>query len=277
MSITGELEGKVAIVTGAAGGIGAASARALAVAGASVVVADLNFDGAQSVAEALEADGWRATAVAVDTASEEQIAAMVDAAAETFGGLDILHNNAAATAPDHLMRDGAIHELDAELWDKTMAVNLRGYMLGVKLSVPRMLERGGGVIVNTASGAGLVAELMRPAYGTSKAAVVGFTRNVATQYGKQGIRCVAIAPGLILTPALEANMPPPALEAMQRHFLTPRLGLPEDVANAVVFLASDRAGFITGVTVAVDGGFSVHTASYADELAMVEAMHAPSG
>ncbi len=106
--------------------------------------------------------------------------------------------------------------------------------------------------------------------------MIGFTRNVATQYGKRGIRCVAIAQGLIMTPSLEANMPPAAREAISQHFLTPRLGLPEDIADAVVFLASDRAGFITGITVPIDGGFSVHTPSYVDEMAMLEAMHAGS-
>jgi len=258
MSHSGELQGKVAIVTGAGSGIGAASARALGQGGASVIVADLRGDRAHTVAEQLQRDSIAATAVTVDTSIEEQVATMVQAAIDAYGGLDILHNNAAMTDPDHLMRGGAIHELDTEMWDRTMAVNLRGYLLGAKYAVPRMVERGGGVIVNTASGAGIQAELVRSAYGTSKAAVIGFT--------------LAIAPGLIMTPSPEANMSPGAREVMERHFLTPRLGLPEDIANALVFLASDRASFITGVTISVDGGFSVHTASYVDELAMAQAM-----
>jgi hypothetical protein len=115
------------------------------------------------------------------------------------------------------------------------------------------------------------AELVRSAYGTSKAAVIGFTRNVATQYGKQGVRCVAVVPGLIMTPTVVANMPPPMIAMMRRHHLTPEIPAPEDIANAVVFLASDRAAFITGIAVPVDGGFSVHSPSYADELAFYAA------
>ena len=127
------------------------------------------------------------------------------------------------------------------------------------------------MVVNTASGAGLQAEIVRSAYGTSKAAVIGFTRNVATQYGKQGIRCVAVVPGLVMTPTVAANMPPPMIAMMQRHHLTPEIPVPEDIANAVVFLASDRAAFITGIAVPVDGGFAIHSPSYADELAFYAA------
>src|SRR6202034_2223214 len=104
-------------------------------------------------------------------------------------------------------------------WDQTMAVNLRGCMLGVKYAVPRMLERGGGVIVNTSSGAGILGEFMRTAYGTSKAAIIGFTRNVASQYGKRGIRCVSVSPGAMLTPAMQTNLAPEVLEMMKRHHL----------------------------------------------------------
>ena len=137
--------------------------------------------------------------------------------------------------------------------------------------IPVMLEGGGGVIVNTASGAGMQAEVVRAAYGTSKAAVIGFTRNVATQYGKLGIRCVAVVPGLTMTKTVAANMPPPMIEMMRRHHLTPEIATPEDIANAIVFLASDRAAFITGSVIPVDGGFSVHSPSYADEMAMYAA------
>jgi NAD(P)-dependent dehydrogenase (short-subunit alcohol dehydrogenase family) len=128
-----------------------------------------------------------------------------------------------------------------------------------------MLEQGAGVIINTASAAGLHAS-SHPAYGVSKAAVIGFTRNVATLYGKRGIRCVGIAPGLVMTPAAEANVSKQVQKIMLRHHLTPRLGRPEDIANAVVFLASDRAGFVTGVTIPVDGGFSAHSPTYAEEM-----------
>src|SRR4051794_12387672 len=266
-----ELEGKVAFVTGGGSGIGEATARAFAAAGASVVVAAQHEANAKLVTDSIAAGGGKALPVGFDTSVEAQVAEAVDAAVRAFGGIDILHNNAAITGVGFMMRDGMIHELDVELWDQTMAVNLRGYMLCTKHCLPHMLARGGGVVVNTASGAGLQAELVRSAYGTSKAAVIGFTRNVATQYGKQGIRCVAVVPGLVMTPTVAANMPPPMIAMMQRHHLTPGIPVPQDVADAVLFLASDRASFITGIAVPVDGGFGIHSPSYADELAFYAA------
>jgi NAD(P)-dependent dehydrogenase (short-subunit alcohol dehydrogenase family) len=272
-----ELSGKVALVTGGASGIGEASARALATAGAKVAIADLRLDGAQAVADSIKQAGGEAMAVGFDTSDEAQVTTGVESVAKAFGGIDILHNNAAITSVDFMMRDGFIHGLDVELWDKTMAVNVRGYMLCTKHVLPLMLARGGGVVVNTASGAGLQGELVRSAYGTSKAAIIGFTRSVATQYGKQGIRCVTVMPGLTMTPTVAASMPPPMLEMMKRHTLTPELAKPESIADAVVFLASDRAAFITGATIPVDGGFGIHTPSYADEVEMWAAASGATG
>ncbi len=206
----------------------------------------------------------------VDVEQEDQIVTMIETAVKEFGGLDILHNNAALQTPEVMSRDGAITDIDAGIWDRVMRVNLRGYALGTKHAIPHMLKRGGGVIINTASGTGLQSEFARPAYGTSKAAIIGFTRNVATQYGKQGIRCVAIALGLVATSALKANMPPQLLELFKRHFLTPYIAEPEDIAGAVAFLALSDARFITGITLPIDGGFSVHTPSYADEMALYQ-------
>jgi len=272
-----ELSGKVAIVTGAGSGIGEASARGLATAGAKVVVADLNKERAQAVADSIVASGGEAIAVGFDTSDEAQVKTGVEAAVAAFGGIDILHNNAAITSVDFMMRDGPIHGLDVSLWDTTMAVNVRGYMLCAKHVIPVMLGRGGGVILNTSSGAGILGELVRSAYGTSKAAVMGFTRSVATQYGKQGIRCVSVMPGLTMTPTVAANVPPPILEMMKRHTLTQELATPDDVAAAIVFLASDRAARITGATIPVDGGFGIHTPSFADEMAMWAAASGASG
>jgi len=262
-------EGKVAVITGGAGGIGSATARLMASEGAKVVVADLNGEGAEKVAAELTTDGYSAVPATVDVEREEQIEAMVDTARREFGGVDVLHNNAALQTPEVIGNDLLVQDIDADLWDRAFRVNLRGYVLGAKHAIPSMLERGGGAIVNTASGTGLQAELARPTYGTSKAAIIGFTRNVATQYGKQRIRCCAVAPGLVATPSLRANMPPEVLERFLRHFLTPYIAEPEDIANAVAFLASDDARFITGITLPVDGGFSVHTPSYADEMEMM--------
>ena len=272
-----ELNGKVALVTGGGSGIGEASARALAAAGASVVVGALHLEGAQAVVDAIEQAGGQGLAVAFDTSDESQVAEGVAAAVERFGGIDILHNNAAITSVEFMMRDGFVHDLDVDLWDQTMAVNVRGYMLCAKHVIPSMLMRGGGVILNTASGAGLQGELTRAAYGTSKSAVIGFTRSVATQYGKLGIRCVTVMPGMTLTPTVEANVPPPILEMMRRHTLTADLARPEDVANAIVFLASDGASLITGAVIPVDGGFGIHSPSYADEAAMWAAASGAEG
>jgi NAD(P)-dependent dehydrogenase (short-subunit alcohol dehydrogenase family) len=160
-------------------------------------------------------------------------------------------------------RDGWIAELEAEIWDRTMAVNLRGPMLGCKYAIPAMLARGGGSIIQTSSASGLAGDLTRAAYSASKAGLDSLTRSVATQYGKQGIRCNSIAPGVIATPAVAANVPKEALDAYLGSTLTPRLGLPEDIAAAVVFLASDDSVFITGQVLSVDGGLLAHHPSVA--------------
>lgn len=260
----GKLTGRVAIVTGAASGIGRATAVALAREGASVLIADLDGAGAEAAAEEIREDGGAAQPCAADVGSEESVAAMVSAAVDVFGGLDILHNNAAASDPELMGRDLDLAEMDIDVWDRVMAVNLRGPMLGCKHAIPQLLERGGGAIVNTSSASGLVGDLSRAAYGASKAGLDSLTRYVATQYGKRGIRCNAIAPGVIATPALTANVPAEQIAIYERSHLTPRLGRPEDVAAAVVFLASDDGAFITGQTLSVDGGLLVHHPTFAE-------------
>jgi NAD(P)-dependent dehydrogenase (short-subunit alcohol dehydrogenase family) len=253
--MSSSLEGKVAIVTGAARGIGAACAAELARRGAAVVVADLDADGAANQADQIGGDGGRAIGIGVDVADETSMAAMVAATLDTFGGLDILHSNAAATGAS--VNDRDITEMPVEVWDLTMAVNLRGVFLGAKHAIPRMLERGGGVIVNTSSGAGTLAEPVRLAYGASKAGIDSLTRGIAVQYGKRNIRCVAVAPGITLGPEALAALEGTAwLDVMARHHLTPRLGTPDDIAQLVAFLASDDARFITGSVHAIDGGIT---------------------
>jgi NAD(P)-dependent dehydrogenase (short-subunit alcohol dehydrogenase family) len=257
------LSGRVAIVTGAASGIGRASALARARAGASVLVADVDAAGAARVAAEVGDAGGRALGRRTDVSDPDSAAAMVAAAVEGFGGLDILHNNAALTDPAVIGADGELAELDLSVWERTLAVNLRGPMLGCKYALPRMLERGGGSIVNTSSASGLTGDLLRVAYGVSKAGVDALTRYVATQYGKRGIRCNAIAPGVIATPALEKNVAPELIAIFEQSHLTPRLGSPEDVAALVVYLASDAAGFITGQILCVDGGLLAHHPTFA--------------
>lgn len=259
----GSLDGKVAIVTGAARGIGAATALRLASEGAHTAVADLDLDGARNVAAKITAAGGSAMAVEVDLGDVASVRRMVETVVGVFDGLDILHNNAAAT---HLAarRDLPIADADPAVWDETLRINLRGTMVAIQAAVPHMIERGGGAIVITSSGAGLSGDLSHPAYGASKAALNNLAQYVATQYGKQGVRCNAIAPGFIVTEASEGSDYGAVRETMLRHHLTPRLGRPEDVAAAVVFLASQEAAFITGQTLCVDGGLLAHAPYVAD-------------
>ncbi len=260
----GKLTGKTAVITGAASGIGLATAKTLALHGANVVIADINFDGAEQVAKDIVTNGGHAVAIAVDVAVEDAVVAMIAAALDNFSGLDILHNNAALVTPEVMARDTDIVNMDVDIWDQTMAVNLKGIMLGCKHAIPHMLEQGSGSIINMSSASGIGGDIARAAYGTSKAGVNGLTQYVATMYGKQGIRCNAIAPGAIETPALINNISVEQRLAYTAHHLTPRLGLPEDIANTVAFLASDDSTFITGQIISVDGGLMSHHPSFAE-------------
>jgi NAD(P)-dependent dehydrogenase (short-subunit alcohol dehydrogenase family) len=248
------LEGKIAIITGGAGGIGSATARRFADEGAKVLVADINGAGAEAVARAIGRD---ATAAQYDAADAESIERMVALAVERYGRLDILHNNAALTDPNVIRRDTTAPDIPLEIWDAIMAVNLRGYLAACKHAIPQMLKTGGGAIINTASGSGLVGDLSRIAYGVSKAGILSLTRAIATQHGRQGVRCNAIAPGLILTEASQAAVPE-LISIISNHVLTPRLGRPEDVAAVAAFLASDDAAFINGETIRCNGGSLEH-------------------
>jgi NAD(P)-dependent dehydrogenase (short-subunit alcohol dehydrogenase family) len=258
---------KVAIVTGAGSGIGAACAQALAREGAQVVFADINVANASQQANAARSAGYQADAIEVDIGDEASIRRMIEFTVERYGGLDILHNNAADTLLSRY-KDAPLETLDIAVWDELMRINLRGTMLGCKLAIPQMRKRGGGSIINTASGAGHSGMLSNTAYGVSKAGILLLTRYVATQHGKEGIRCNSISPGLILTAATADNYAASGVgDMMLRHHLTPRLGTPEDIAHTVVYLASDEAGFVTGQDFAIDGGLLAHQPYYADAIA----------
>jgi NAD(P)-dependent dehydrogenase (short-subunit alcohol dehydrogenase family) len=252
------LAGKVAIVTGGGGGIGGATCRTLAREGASVVVVDINEEAATKVAQGIRESGGVAFVVPADLSEEDQVVAAVAAAVAQFGRLDVLHNNAALTDSDFLTRDTAVTELPLEVWERTMAVNLRSQMLTCKHAIPEMVKNGGGSIINMSSGASLKGDRTRTAYGVSKAGVNTLTMYVASSHGKQGIRVNTIVPGLIITDAVRAHLTEKILAGLGRAVLTPNLGQPNDIADLVLFLASDESRYITGQMIAIDGGMSAH-------------------
>ncbi|HVT78254.1 MAG TPA: glucose 1-dehydrogenase [Acidimicrobiales bacterium] len=245
-----ELQGKVALVTGASSGIGKATAMALAVAGADVVVADRDAVRGELVAADIQAKGGRSLFVRVDVADDESVGAMVDAALRHFARLDIAVNNAGiegASAPTA--------ECSLENWHTTLAVNLTGVFHCMRHEIPALLETGGGSIVNMASVAGLVGFAASPAYVASKHGVVGLTKTAALDYAGR-IRVNAVCPGVIDTEMVArfTHDEPAAVAAMQAMEPVGRLGRPEEIADACVWLASDSSSFVTGQAIAVDGG-----------------------
>ena len=265
-----DLTGKVAIVTGAASGIGRATAEVLAADGASVLIADINAEKAQEVADQIVGRGQAAAGFGVDVGEEEQVRAMVEAAVTKYGRLDILHNNAALTSADVISRDQKWTDFDPALFERVMRVNVGGYALGAKYAVPQMISQGGGVVINTSSVDAILSALVRPMYGASKSAINALTRSLATQYGRQGIRAVGVSPGMIITEGASEAVPPEIIAILNKHNLTAREGRPDDIAHLVSFLASDKAGFLTGITVQVDGGLTAHFPTYADDLAVAQ-------
>jgi NAD(P)-dependent dehydrogenase (short-subunit alcohol dehydrogenase family) len=251
-------EGRVAVVTGAGAGVGRAVAQRLAAEGAHVVALDINADAARETADLVTASGATALAVTADVSDPASMTAAFDAVVTRFGRIDVLHNNAAALGPDVFGRDTDLLDLDVEVWDRTMAVNARGVMLGCKLVVPIMRAAGGGAIVNTSSLSGLVGDANRAAYGSSKGAVQSLTRYVATMYGADGIRCNAVAPALILTDIAYRQMTQEAMARLAAERVLPQAARPEDIASVVAFLASDDAAAITGQTLVADGGALAH-------------------
>lgn len=252
---TGRLAGKVAIITGAASGIGAATAEVFAREWCKVIVADINGDGAEAQASRIRAKGGEARALQFDLSEPESIHNLIAQTVSIYGGLDVLHNNASATHIS-VSRDSDLEHVDPEVWDALMRMNLRGTMLATKYAIPEIRKRGKGSIINTSSGASMAGGSSFTSYGVSKAGINALTMYVAVQHGKESIRCNAIAPGLIVTPNTESTYAAPGGpgDLMLRHHLTPRLGRPEDVANMALFLASDEAEFVTGQVICVDGG-----------------------
>ena len=253
------LAGKVVLVAGGATGIGAVTAKRLAEEGAAVVIGDVAVEAATATADALVADGHRVRAVPMDLLDEDSVRDAVAAAVSEFGGLDLLDNNAADTSPAAMTGDLDVVTTDLALWDRILDVNLRGFVLTCRHAIPAMLDRGGGAIVNIASGSGIAGEPDHVAYGCSKAGVIQLARHLAARWGKEGIRANAIAPGLIVTDKV-ARLGPlfdGFAATIDARTCVTRLGRPEDIAATVAFLLSDDAAYITGQLLQVDGGMFV--------------------
>lgn len=249
-SVVYPLAGKVALVTGAGSGIGRAAALAFAQAGARVVVADVDVAGGQETVHVLSDGGHEAIFVRTDVSRANEVAALIDQAVATFGRLDCAHNNAGILGDRALLADQS-----ETSWDQVMAVNLKGVWLCMKYEIEHMVQQGGGVIVNTASVAGLIGSPDLPLYAASKHGVIGLTKAAARGYAKDGIRVNAICPGFVNTPMV-ALYPEGASRRIERTPLG-RLGAPEEVAGAAVWLCTDAAAFITGHPLVMDGGLMV--------------------
>ncbi|MFC8663051.1 SDR family NAD(P)-dependent oxidoreductase [Streptomyces sp. NPDC057199] len=258
--MSNRLSGKVAVVTGGAGGLGSATCRRLVAEGARVVVADINGPAAKMLAEEL---GESATGYEFDYRDEGSVRSLIDHTVEQYGRIDLLHNNAVGGAAAGA--DGQIAEADPATWDAVYEISVRGYMLASKHAIPHMKEQQSGVIVNMASGSALKGDLMLSAYGTLKAAVITLSQYIATQYGKDGIRSISICPGAMLTDSMRNAMGPEGVKMMERHHLTPRLGAPSDLAALVAYLTSDESEFVTGINIPIDGGLLAHNPTVADQ------------
>jgi len=244
------VEGKVALVTGAATGIGRATARAFAREGAHVVLADIDADVGREAAEAIAKEGGSASFHAADVRDEAQVEALVRHAVERHGRLDCAHNNAGVSGPM-----AALHQTGLDSFEQTLAVNLRGVFLCMKHEIQVMLGQRSGAIVNTASGAGVIAVPGLSPYCASKHAILGLTKTAAVENARTGIRINAVCPGTIDTPMLQASMQQsPQMEKLIRASQpSGRFGRPDEIAEAVVWLCSERASFVSGESMLVDG------------------------
>lgn len=251
----GRIDGKVALVTGAASGIGEATAELFAREGARVVVADLQDELGRQVVERIRNDGGTAHYIHCDVAVAEDVGGMVRAAVDTYGRLDILFNNAG------LARGGTVTELSEDDWDLTIDVDLKSVYLGCRFAIPEMRKAGGGSIISTASIAGLRGSPRLTAYSAAKAAVINLTKSIAAEAGNDGIRVNCICPGIIVTPiwrqiGIADEQQQERWQMMGQRVLLKRVGMPEDVAKGALFLASDDAAYVTGHALVIDGGLT---------------------
>jgi NAD(P)-dependent dehydrogenase (short-subunit alcohol dehydrogenase family) len=252
--MSGQLSNKIALITGGGSGLGRAAALAFAREGAKLVVADLNVAGGQETVRLITEVGGQAISVRADVSQAAEVEAMVRQAVEAFGRLDCAFNCAGIVGSTGVLTT----DYSEEVWDEVIRINLKGVWLCMKYEIAQMLKQGGGAIVNAASVAGLVgSRLTGVAYVASKHGVVGLTRTVALEYAQRGIRINAVCPGWTRTPMTEAvtGGDRPAEQAIAEKYPMGRVGVPEDVAEAVVWLSSDAASFTTGHLLTVDGGF----------------------
>jgi meso-butanediol dehydrogenase / (S,S)-butanediol dehydrogenase / diacetyl reductase len=254
-----KLENKVSLITGAASGVGAATAKLFAAEGATVIVVDIDESNGRRVAEGIGARGIFHKA---NVSEPLEVEAIVKLAVDKFGQLDVLHNNVAtagAVAP--------VGDMPIEAWQRAIAVSLSGVFYGMRFALPQMVAQGGGVIVNTASVSGLAADYMLGAYNAAKAGVINLTRTAAIEYARKNIRVNAVCPGSVATPPLlRAIGEGEGRRLLEDHHPVGRIGLPEEIARVVLFLASEDSSFTTGSIVVADGGISAHTGFFGHPL-----------
>ena len=250
----GRLDGNVALITGAASGMGSVAARLFAAEGAKVVLADVADEAGEAAAAGI---GEHATYVHADVSEAADAERMIATAVDRFGKVDVLYNNAGIFPAD----DASVTDTPEQTWDRVMSINLKGVFLGCKYGIPAMLDGGGGSIINVASFVALMgAATAQIAYTASKGGVLSMTREIAVEFARRGIRANALCPGPIETPLLQELMSDPARRQRRLvHIPIGRLGQADEIANAALFLASDESSFITGATFVVDGGI---TAAY---------------
>ncbi|HTY55013.1 MAG TPA: SDR family NAD(P)-dependent oxidoreductase [Candidatus Binataceae bacterium] len=250
-----KLANKIALITGAGSGLGRAAARLFASEGAAIAAADIDLDAANQTAAEINAAGGKAIALRVDVSNEAEVRQMVNATLERLGVPDVLYNNAGTIG-----RSDFLANMEAEMFDRVIAVNLRGVFLGLKHTLPHMARRGSGSVINQASAAGLVGIRGSAAYCASKAGVIALTKVAALEYARYKIRVNCICPGLIDTPMAQelrtGELDPNSADTMRRISPFGRMGTPEEISRTALFLASDDSTYATGATFVIDGGWT---------------------